>query len=448
MIPTGLKARLTLMVALVALVAVTLLTAGFNLLLRTSLRDDQDRVLTARTTAALNGIEIDGAQLAPPEGADAGIPDAGVWIYSGATRVEGPTGSPEATAAADQIGRNETVPGADVEEQDLRLSSAPILAEDGRQIGTVVVSLNVEPYERSANQALVTSVLLAIGMFALIVGLTRLVVNRALKPVAEMTTEAAEWSEHDLDHRFDLGPPKDELTALASTFDSLLDRLAENLRREQLLTAEISHELRTPVAAIAAEAELALHRPRQDEEYRRALGDIHRRSRQLAEIIETLMVAARSQSLLSRETADANAAARRAIEGLDVGEDSAEVALEPAPADPSVQAGLAAASQVIAPLLENACRHGASPITLVVATEDREVEFEIRDSGPGIPEGDLERIFEPGVRGVSAGSESAGAGLGLALARRLARALGGDVVAVPSAAGGILRATLPLARSR
>lgn len=447
--PTGLKARLTLMVALVALVAVTLLTAGFNLLLRASLRDDADRVLSSRATAALNSIEIEKGRVVPPEGVDAGVSasDSGVWVYDKTKRIEGPSGVPEATAAADQLAAGQTPDEAAVEELDLRLDSAPILADDGRKLGTVVVSLNVEPYERSANNALISSAVLALGMFLLIVGLTRLVVNRALKPVAEMTEEAAEWSEHDLDHRFNLGPPKDELTALASTFDSMLARLAENLRREQRLSNEISHELRTPLAAIAAEAELALSRPRQDEQYRQALEGIQRRARQLAEVIETLMLAARSESLLSRETARANDAAKRAIEGLSLGEDSAAIALEPAPADPSVQAGLAAASQVISPLLENACRHGASPITLAVTAEGERVEFEVRDSGPGIPDGELERIFEPGVRGVGTNVDDAGAGLGLALSRRLARALGGDVVALPSASGGTLKATLPLARS-
>src|SRR5439155_11030841 len=97
---------------------------------------------------------------------------------------------------------------------------------------------------------------------------TRLVVTRALRPVARMTAEAADWSEHDLEHRFNVGEPYDELTQLAATFDTMLARLGSSLRHEQLLSSELSHELRTPLAAVVTEAELALRRRRGDEEYR------------------------------------------------------------------------------------------------------------------------------------------------------------------------------------
>ena len=65
-----------------------------------------------------------------------------------------------------------------------------------------------------------------------------------------MTEDAASWSEHDLDRRFDLGEPYDELTRLAATLDGLLERIAASLRHEQRFTAELSHELRTPLARI------------------------------------------------------------------------------------------------------------------------------------------------------------------------------------------------------
>lgn len=445
--PTGLKGRLTLMVAIVALIALTALTAGFNLLLRSSLDSDADRVLSARLAAALDGVVVKGGRVVAAESAEGGVGDSGTWVYSGDKLIDGPASAPAVTAVANRMASGEASSEAEVGGQDLRLAMAPVVAADGRQIGAVVASLNVGPYEHSAKEALLTSALLALGMFLLIVVMTRLVVNRALKPVAVMTEEAADWSEHDLDHRFNLGPPTDELTALASTFDSMLARLAETLRREQRLTAEISHELRTPLAAVAAEAELALRRNRTDEEYRQALEGIHRRSRQLAEIVDTLMAAARDHTLLSGESAYANEAARRAIAGLELGADAAPVELVPVPGNPSVQAGLAVAGQVIAPLLENACRHGASPITLTVTPAGDAVAFEVRDRGPGIPDDDLERIFEPGYRGAAAGSDEQGAGLGLALARRLARTLGGDVVAIPSDSGALLRATLPRAEA-
>ena len=89
-----------------------------------------------------------------------------------------------------------------------------------------------------------------------------------------MTRQAADWSEHDLDRRFALGPARDELTQLASTLDGLLERLAASLRHEQRLSAEISHELRTPLASIVAEAQYALRHGRQTDESRATLEHI------------------------------------------------------------------------------------------------------------------------------------------------------------------------------
>ena len=75
---------------------------------------------------------------------------------------------------------------------------------------------------------------------------------------AQMTAEAEDWGAHDLDRRFELGPPRDELTALAATLDGLLGRIAASRRHEQRFAAEVAHELRTPVAGLRARAELAL----------------------------------------------------------------------------------------------------------------------------------------------------------------------------------------------
>ena len=83
-----------------------------------------------------------------------------------------------------------------------------------------------------------------------------------------MTTQAASWSELELDDRFTVGEPYDELTELATTLNGLLDRIAASFRREQRFSAELSHELRTPLARVLAESELALRRERTPAEYR------------------------------------------------------------------------------------------------------------------------------------------------------------------------------------
>jgi signal transduction histidine kinase len=90
-------------------------------------------------------------------------------------------------------------------------------------------------------------------------------------------------------------------------------RLASSLRHEQLVTAELSHELRTPLAALLAEAELELRRDRQDEEYRQGLREIASRASQMQRTLETLMAAARTESLENMGTAAAEAVGEQAV---------------------------------------------------------------------------------------------------------------------------------------
>ena len=121
------------------------------------------------------------------------------------------------------------------------------------------------------------------------------------------------WSATDLDRRFSAGPARDEITALASTLDALLGRIAAAVRQEQRLAAELSHELRTPLARVQAEAELALRRTRSPGEYRSALESVLRNTAQLTRIVEALLAAARNEAGLAGGRADATQAARAVV---------------------------------------------------------------------------------------------------------------------------------------
>ena len=98
---------------------------------------------------------------------------------------------------------------------------------------------------------------------------------------------------------------------------------------------------------------------------------------------------------------------------------------------------------MLAPLIENACRYGRSSVTVSIERRDRAVVFEVVDDGQGVPAAERERIFEPGWR-ENGHRRSGGAGLGLPLARRLARAAGGDVRSEGDGPGGRFVAHLPV----
>jgi two-component system, OmpR family, sensor kinase len=437
--PRTLRGRVILAVAATGLLATIGLTIGFNVLLRSSLATDADRVLAARGAAALQEVSVRNGQVTARESADEAAPDAGVWIYQATKSIERQIAPAVVDRLADQLAKTHAK-NAESPQEDLRLSALPI-SDGSRRAGTVVVALSVEPYERSASRALAGSLIFAAFMLLMLIVAARIVMARALRPVAEMTAEAADWSEHDLDHRFNLGEPNDELTHLAATFDSMLARLAANLRHEQRLTAEISHELRTPLAAISAETELALRKSRDDEAYREALRSIQRRAAQLTRALDALLAVARGDAA-SEKAAPANQIAEVAIAHA---AHSGPIDLRLAEDDPVVSVGTSAGVQILAPLIDNATRYGHGHLEIRVARRDGKALISVVDDGPGIRPEEVAQIFDPGARGSAAHSNGDGSGLGLTLSRRLASAVGGDVAAVPSSSGGRFEVTLPLA---
>ncbi|MGZ4431839.1 MAG: sensor histidine kinase, partial [Gaiellales bacterium] len=371
--------------------------------------------------------------------------DAPIWVYSGARAIESPRVAPAVDAAAASLagGPSRVL---DVPSARTRLYAVPVIAH-GKRLGTVVAGLSLAPYSDTRRAALVGSIALALALLVVVAAATRWILGRALRPVAEMTRSAAVWSEHDLDRRFALGPPHDELGALAATLDSLLERIADALRREQRLTAEISHELRTPLARIRAEAELALRRERDGPGYRDALAAIQRNAAQLTRTVETLLEAARTEASARRATSDARATALEAAAACQelVRERSLDLQVSTrSPSPMRVRVDHALAVQILQPVIENACRYGEHVVTVELSAVDTCVVYTIRDDGSGLTLDEAGAIFEPGRRGRAAelNGQLPGAGLGLALARRLARGAAGEIEAHPGD-GGCFSVRLP-----
>jgi signal transduction histidine kinase len=439
----GLRGRLTATVLIASAVTLAALVVGFNLALRASLHHDADQVLAGRAASAIDSVKVAGGSIQAVEAPDQAAVDAQTWVFADHRTLERPPAPSAAQSAANALAGG---PRRYVDETstDTRLYAVPVV-HGGSRVGTVVVGLSLEPYERTASRAFLGSLIFA-GIVLVLIGLAvRWVIGGALRPVARMTEDAEAWTEHDLDHRFDVGEPHDELSHLAATFDRMLGRLAASLRREQRFSAELSHELRTPLSAIVAEAELALRRERNPTEYRHALHAIAERARQLERTLETLLTASRAESGLERGSADASTVAERAIESCAGLADTNQVEFELVKPPTPVRVGvdLDAAERVLAPVLENACRYARSRATVKVSATDGAVDFLVIDDGPGIDADERERVFEPGERG-SAAHTANGAGLGLALSRRLALALGGRVDSLESDTGARFRVRIPL----
>jgi signal transduction histidine kinase len=430
-----LRGRLTAVALLAATVLVATVVLAFNLILANNLDADVRRSLRTQAAAAATTVQPTRTGLRVRESPDDEALDAQVWVFDGGRAVLSPRAPTPVQDAARALARSTRPAYRTLRNPEVRLYALPV-TRDGRQIGTVVTGKSLTAYDKTKDTALVGTIALgAIVLLALFV-VSWLAIGRALQPVTEMTRSAAEWGDHDLGRRFGSEPRADELGELARTFDALFDRLAASLRHEQRLSAELSHELRTPLARILAEMELLQRRERSAAEVQEAHEVVVRSAEQMNRIVETLMAAARAEAHSARGRSDLSEplsdleeawTATLADRGARL-----EISLPDGPMTVGVDADVV--ERVMAPLLDNASHFAASTVTIDAERNGARVVVRVRDDGPGLAPGEAEAIFAPGARGAQQGDHR-GTGLGLALARRLARAAGGDVRADESGNG-------------
>lgn len=422
--PTTLRNRLAL-VALVSTGAwVLVLTALFNLLLGVQVGRQADSVLRARAAAVAVTVSVDRAGAVtvrePPN--DEAL-DAGVWVFDGGTAVEQPNSSAAAAALALQMAtelgpRFRDVPRGPA----VRLYTRPV-RHAGQQVGAIVVETSLEPYRRTTRPALVGSSLLALLVLGGAFAATRHVVRRALDPVSEMADQAARWSAQDVGQRFGDAPRPDELRHLAGSLDAVLDRISAVLRHEQQLAAEISHELRTPLAVITTEAELLESSPRDETERQRGYRAIADTAARMADLLDDLLAQAAQVVTEAPGSCRVGPVVTAVLDSLEAPGLAVDIDV---PAD--LEAGVTGdvLARILTPLAANAARYAATRISVTARRSGQTVRVQVSDDGAGVPDDFRDDVFEPGRR-ADPDDGHAGAGLGLALARRLARAAGGDI---------------------
>ena len=434
-----LRGRVSLLGLGVIAAWVVVLTIGFDLAMRARLNGERDAVLTNRaaTAAATVYLNSRGAVSVSDHRGDEAL-DTGIWVFSGQRAVERPGGDAALQAAAKALaGRDHAYGSTDKYRLYARAWSA-----DHRRLATVVAAVSDAPYAHALTESIegsaVVGLLVLLGAYPVL----RVAAGRALRPVDAMTRQAGHWSAHGLAERF--GPEQRfrEMQSLATTLDTVLDRLAAVVRHERRLPAELSHELRTPLARIVAEVDLLLARPHSPAETTAAYHAIRGGAQSMDQILETLLAAAR----VDVQAAPGRCELRPVLEKLvrthtgtqaNAGEPSFDVRIE---ADLAVGADAAVIERVFAPLLDNARRYAHASIQITGRRTSESVTVDVTDDGPGVPVDLREAVFEPGRR-AGADDGHGGAGLGLALSRRLARSVAGDVTVVGP--GSRFRVRLP-----
>lgn len=432
-----LRARLVTTTTLAALVTAAVLVVGVQLFLaritaRESIGALQDRVAAAATTVRdsrghVRVLDVPSDSL-----------DQNLWIYDlNGARIDGGPPSPRLAGVVGALSqtsreRSLTVGGR------YRLLARPVPAGGrGPAVAVVVAGVDLRPYESSERRGLWLSLVLG-GFVALAAAIASWVAaSYSLRQVHQMSARADNWREHDLTGRFALGPPRDELTELGRTLDQMLDRITQVILAERRLTDEVAHELRNPITVIRTEAQLALSQPdlspQAEESWTAVVDETARMTRSVTTILEA------ARSINDGDQTCTVAAVFEEVRRQVASRAEVRVTVEPSNHLMRLSVPMDIAVTALKPLVDNAVRHARTTVALTSRRDGSRVLLLVEDDGAGIRKDEAELIFTPGYT-----TSSNGAGLGLALARRLTSSIGGTVRAVPGDHGCFV-ADLPAA---
>jgi signal transduction histidine kinase len=404
---------------------------------------DDGAFATARTIAAMvdnnavpDPLPVSGAQAVQVVDGSGAVVSASL----SADRLTPLLRSPELAKAL--AGERISIPGARAGlSGNLRAIAIP--AGSAAASTSIIVAVPVNDIEQS-QRVLRNTLLVAYPPLVLIMALIAWrVIGWTLRPVETLRSGAERISGSDQDERLAVPESADEIRALALTLNDMLDRLAAARGRQRAFVADSAHELRSPLASMRTQLEVAQHLGEGGELAADLLADVAR----LAALVEDLL-------LLARAGSDARPPSMR--ESLDVRALLAETASRYAGArvpvsvteGPAVYASANSEElhRVLANLVDNAVRHAGSSVTLAVRADGGRAVLTVRDDGPGIPSGERERVFERFTRLDDARDRDAGGtGLGLAIVRELLRRSDGSISLQDNPSGPGLAAVVYLA---
>jgi len=333
----------------------------------------------------------------------------------------------------------------------MRMCYVPVVVKKGKPVVSVEVAQSLTDVDKTLER-LRLALILGIPFALLLAGAGgRLLASRALEPVDRITQMARSISATDLSRRINLGR-QDELGRLAGTFDEMIDRLERAFQEQRQLTADVSHELRSPLTVLEAQTTLALRRSRNAAEYRQVLASVQEEVERMSVMVNQLLMLARAdagQEPVIRQPLCVADVAQPVVDGMRplVGQKGVHLDLD---ADPNVwiQGDPDRLRQLLLNLLDNALRHtpAGGRVDVRVARVRERAVLAVADTGEGIAAEDLPHIFQRFYRGDRARHRGMGnSGLGLAIAKWVVEAHGGriDVSSTPGC-GATFTVTLPV----
>jgi len=455
--PRTLRVRLGLVFALTTTVVAT----GFGALLlhqaRRQLGIAIDEGLVPVATGLAQRVASDGPavisgpnpELAPPSDAIAQLlgPDGRILASSSFLGNDRPLLHPSGADKVSRLGRTvrrqTTIPKVAGGTAPVRVLALPVQVE-----GHADVLVTGTSFDESLRLEVALEHALGLGLPILAVAVALggwLLTGAMFKPVRSMIEQADTISTHEPGERLSISGGGAELRALAARLNAMLDRIDDAASRERAFLDDASHELRTPIAIVRGELELARSRVPDDDEQRATLDSVLDEVERLERLAHNLLVLARSRSgTLTAGTTpvDLETVIDRAARAIARRADNRRVRIH-CLGNGVVNGDESSLQRAMLNLLDNAVRYADSEVRVSVVEDRTFVDVAVADDGPGFPEDLLPRVFDRFTRDPGSGG---GMGLGLSITSAIAAAHGGHVSAANVPGGGAeVRLRLPAA---
>ncbi|MFD4634048.1 sensor histidine kinase [Streptomyces sp. NPDC058284] len=304
--------------------------------------------------------------------------------------------------------------------------------------------------QHALDNLLSRSLLALLGLAVIAFAFGYAMAGRVLSPLGRITRTARRVAGTDLSRRIELDGPDDELKELSDTFDEMLDRLERAFTAQQRFVGNASHELRTPLAINRTLLEVHLSDPGAPPELHQLGKTLLATNERSEQLVEGLLLLARSDNqIVERKPVDLAEVADRAVDQVRTEAEAKGVEIRGERGVAVVQGNGVLLERIALNLVQNAVRYNVADqgwVEVTTEAQHGQAVLVVSNTGPVVPAYEIDNLFEPfrRLRTERTGSDK-GVGLGLSIARSVARAHGGRIIAEPREGGGLMmRVTLPL----
>ncbi|MDH6218836.1 sensor histidine kinase [Streptomyces pseudovenezuelae] len=323
-------------------------------------------------------------------------------------------------------------------------------ATSNNEINSILESCDAVKRQHALDDLLSRSLLALLGLAVIAFAFGYAMAGRVLSPLGRITRTARAVAGSDLSRRIELDGPDDELKELADTFDDMLERLQRAFTAQQRFVGNASHELRTPLAINRTLLEVHLSDPGAPVELQQLGKTLLATNERSEQLVEGLLLLARSDNqIVERKPVDLAEVAEQAVDQVLSEADAKGVVIRGEQKPAVVQGNGVLLERIALNLVQNAVRYNVPKdgwVEVTTEVQHGQAVLVVSNTGPVVPAYEIDNLFEPfrRLRTERTGSDK-GVGLGLSIARSVARAHGGHISAQPREGGGlVMRVTLPI----